>query len=190
MYNTINREEVRRSRRWYITPTTVLTRRFDALRHHQLANLRPFAQLLPGLETGHPVTVGQSPAYDFSVCDELKGVFLVSVSDCSECDSYAGDWPTVTGCPVSNPGNNCANGLKLANWWWRRASKRLVKTVFCDQRSILECLTVPQSKHAEVGTTVLHVLNFARMCVCSRVCETGKCQTNGKHTVSHNTRFS
>ena len=26
---------------------------------------RPFAQLLPGLETGHPVTVGQSPAYDF-----------------------------------------------------------------------------------------------------------------------------
>ena len=25
--------------------------------------------------------------------------------------SYAGDWPTVTGCPVSNPDNNCANGL-------------------------------------------------------------------------------
>ena len=72
---------------------------------------RPFAQLLPGLETGHPVTVGQSPAYDFSVSDEQKGVFLVSVSDCSECDSYAGDWLTVTGCPVSNPGNNCANSL-------------------------------------------------------------------------------
>ena len=71
---------------------------------------RPFAQLLPGLET-HPVTVGQSPAYDFSVSDEQKAVFLVSVSDCSECDSYAGDWPTVTGCPVSKPGNNCANGL-------------------------------------------------------------------------------
>ena len=72
---------------------------------------RPFAQLLPGLETGHPVTVGQSPAYDFSVSDEQKAVFLVSLSDCSECDSCAGDWPTVTGCPVSNPGNNCANGL-------------------------------------------------------------------------------
>ena len=72
---------------------------------------RPFAQLLPGLETGHPVTVGQSPAYDFSVSDEQKAVFLVSFSDCSECDSYAGDWPTVTGCPVSNPGNNCANSL-------------------------------------------------------------------------------
>ena len=71
----------------------------------------PFAQLLPGLETGHPVTVGQSPAYDFSVSNEQKGVFLVSVSDCSVCDSCAGDWPTVTGCPVSNPGNNCANGL-------------------------------------------------------------------------------
>ena len=52
---------------------------------------RPFAQLLPGLETGHPVTVGQSSAYDFSVSDEQKAVFLVSVSDFSECDSYAGD---------------------------------------------------------------------------------------------------
>ena len=75
---------------------------------------RPFAQLLPGLETGHPVTVGQSLAYDFSVSEKQKAVFLVSVSDCSVCDSCAGDWPTVTGCPVSNPGNmflNCANGL-------------------------------------------------------------------------------
>ena len=51
----------------------------------------PFAQLLPGLETGHPVTIGQSPAYDFSVSDEQNAVLLVSVSDCSECDSYAGD---------------------------------------------------------------------------------------------------
>ena len=24
---------------------------------------------------------------------------------------HEGDWPTVTGCPVSNPGSNCANGL-------------------------------------------------------------------------------
>ena len=37
---------------------------------------RPFAQLLPGLETGHPVMVGQSPAYDFSVSDEQKAVFF------------------------------------------------------------------------------------------------------------------
>ena len=56
---------------------------------------RPFAQLLPGLETGHPVTVGQSPAYDFSVSAEQKGVFLVSVSDCSECDSHP-DAPSLT----------------------------------------------------------------------------------------------
>ena len=48
---------------------------------------RPFAQLLSGLETGHPVAVGHSSAYDFSVFDEQKAVFLVSVSDCSECDS-------------------------------------------------------------------------------------------------------
>ena len=38
------------------------------------------SQLLPGLETGHPVTVDQSPAYDFSVSEEQKAVFLVSVS--------------------------------------------------------------------------------------------------------------
>ena len=52
---------------------------------------RPLAQLLPGIETGHPVTIGQSPAYDFSVFDEQKAAFLVSFLDCSECDSYAGD---------------------------------------------------------------------------------------------------
>ena len=37
------------------------------------------------------MTVGQSPAYDFSVFDEQKALLLVSVSDISECDSYAGD---------------------------------------------------------------------------------------------------
>ena len=58
--------------------------------HCALCN-RPFAQLLPGLETGHPVMVGQSPAYDSSVSDEQKAVFLVSVSDCSVCDSCTGD---------------------------------------------------------------------------------------------------
>ena len=53
---------------------------------------RSFA-LLSGLETGHSVAVGQSPAYDFSVFDEQKAVFLVSVSDCSECDSSGLDKP-------------------------------------------------------------------------------------------------
>ena len=65
----------------------------NEIKHVHAASLsnRPFAQFLPGLETGHPVTIGQSPAYDFSVSDEQTAVFLVSVSDCSECDSYAGD---------------------------------------------------------------------------------------------------
>ena len=53
----------------------------------------PLAQLFSGLETGHPVMVGQSPAYDFSVFDEQKAVFLVSVLDCSECDSSSLDHP-------------------------------------------------------------------------------------------------
>ena len=70
-----------------------------------------FAQLLPGLETGHPVTVGQSPAYEShseqSETETRKTAFCSSES----LKSYADDWPTITGCPVSNPGNNCANGL-------------------------------------------------------------------------------
>ena len=36
----------------------------------------PFAQLLPGLETGHPVTVGQSPTCSFSVSDGREVLFL------------------------------------------------------------------------------------------------------------------
>ena len=31
---------------------------------------------MPGLETGHPVTIGQSPAYDFSVKTSRKLFFL------------------------------------------------------------------------------------------------------------------
>ena len=51
---------------------------FSVVRLAAAALNRPFAQLLPGFETGHPVTVGQSraPAYDFSVSDEQKAVFL------------------------------------------------------------------------------------------------------------------
>ena len=48
---------------------------------------RPFALLLSGLETGHPTAGSPSPACDFSVSDEQKAVFLLSVLDCSECDS-------------------------------------------------------------------------------------------------------
>ena len=39
-------------------------------------SVRPFAQLLPGLETGHPVTVGQSPTCSFSVSDGREVLFL------------------------------------------------------------------------------------------------------------------
>ena len=48
---------------------------------------RPFAQLLSGLETGHPAAASPSSPCDFGVFDEQKAVFLVSVSDFSECDS-------------------------------------------------------------------------------------------------------
>ena len=48
---------------------------------------RPFAQLLSGLETGHPAAAGPSSACDFCVSDEQKAVFLVSVLNFSECDS-------------------------------------------------------------------------------------------------------
>ena len=72
---------------------------------------RPFAQLLPGLETGHPVTVGQSPAHE-SHTEQFETETRKTAFCWSETlKSYAGDWPTVAGCPVSNPGNNCANGL-------------------------------------------------------------------------------
>ena len=53
---------------------------------------RPFAQLLPGLETGHPVTVDQSSAYDFSVKMSRKLFFLSPFQAVlAECDSCAGD---------------------------------------------------------------------------------------------------
>ena len=37
---------------------------------------RPFAQLLSGLETGHPAAAGPSPAYDFSVSTSETLFFL------------------------------------------------------------------------------------------------------------------
>ena len=54
---------------------------------------RPLARSLCGLETGHPAVAGSSPAWDFSVFDKQKAVFLVFVLDCSECDSSGLDHP-------------------------------------------------------------------------------------------------
>ena len=59
------------------------------------------------------VTVGQSPAYEShseqSKTETRKTAFCSSET----LKSYAGDCSTVTGCPVSNPGYNCANGLLI-----------------------------------------------------------------------------
>ena len=44
---------------------------------------------MSGFETGHPAAAGplRMPAFDFSVSDEQDAAFLVSVMDCSDCDS-------------------------------------------------------------------------------------------------------
>ena len=78
-------------RRLHRMASDLIDAEFALCRCQCVALNRPFAQLLPGLEKGHPVTVGQSPAYDFSVSDEQICAALVSVFDCSECDSYADD---------------------------------------------------------------------------------------------------
>ena len=72
---------------------------------------RPFAQLLPGLETEHPVTVGQSPAHESHIEQSETETRKTAFGSSETLKSYAGDGPTVTGCPVSIPGNNCGNGL-------------------------------------------------------------------------------
>ena len=66
---------------------------------------RPFAQLLPRLETaGHPVTVGQLPAYESHSEQSEKETRKTAFCSSETLKSYAGDWPIVTRCPVSNPG--------------------------------------------------------------------------------------
>ena len=72
---------------------------------------RPFAQLLPGLETGHPVTVGQSPTCSFSVSDGREVLFLspfravLGAVHVQVTDRPSPDAPSLT------QANNCANGL-------------------------------------------------------------------------------
>ena len=63
----------------------------------------------PGL-TGHPVAVGQSPAHESRTEQSETETRKTAFCSSETLKSYAGDWPTATGCPVSNPGNNCANG--------------------------------------------------------------------------------
>ena len=72
---------------------------------------RPFAQLLPGVETGHPVTVGQSPTCSFSVSDGREVLFLspfravLGAIHVQVIDRPSPDAPSLT------QTNNCANGL-------------------------------------------------------------------------------
>ena len=74
------------------------------------ASNRPFAQLLPGLETGHPVTVGQSPTCSFSVSDGREVLFLspfravLGAIHVQVTDRPSPDAPSLT------QTNNCANG--------------------------------------------------------------------------------
>ena len=75
---------------------------------------RPFAQLLPGLETGHPVTVGQSPTCSFSVSDGREVLFLspfravLGAIHVQVIDRPSPDAPSLT------QTNSCANGLLLS----------------------------------------------------------------------------
>ena len=77
---------------------------------------RPFAQLLPGLETGHPVTVGQSPTCSFSVSDGREVLFLspfravLGAIHVQVTDRPSPDAPSLT------QTNNCANGLLPQPW--------------------------------------------------------------------------
>ena len=72
---------------------------------------RPFAQILPGLETGHPVTVGQSPTCSFRVSDGREVLFLspyravLGAIHVQVTDRPSPDAPSLT------QANNCANGL-------------------------------------------------------------------------------
>ena len=65
-------------------------------------------------------------------CSQLPKSMVSAATVIGNTDIIAGDWPTVTGCPVSNPGNNCANGLLYAS------SNRLV-CFACNQRWKINC---------------------------------------------------
>ena len=105
----------------------------------------PLAQLLPGLETGNPVTVGQSPAYDFSVSDEREAVFfsspfptVLSAIHMQVTDRPSPDAPSLTQakivqmvyCPLSCPHWNSVR------WWCKgRAKRGHVSCLWFDVRS-------------------------------------------------------
>ena len=72
---------------------------------------RPFAQLLVWVRDGAS-SDGLSITCTWIAPSTAGNGDKKSTSRPSETlKLHVGDWPTVTGCPVSNPGNNCANGL-------------------------------------------------------------------------------
>ena len=72
---------------------------------------RPFAQLLVWVRDGASGD-GRSITCTWIAPRTARNGDKKSTSRPSETlKLHVGDWPTVTGCPVSNPGNNCANGL-------------------------------------------------------------------------------
>ena len=74
-------------------------------------NNRPFAQLLVWVRDGASGD-GRSITCTWIAPRTARNGDKKSTSRPSETlKLHVGDWPTVTGCPVSNPGNNCANGL-------------------------------------------------------------------------------
>ena len=72
---------------------------------------RPFAQLLAWVRDGASGD-GRSVTCTWLAPRTARNGDKKSTSRPSETlKQHVGDWPTVTGCPVSNPGNNCANGV-------------------------------------------------------------------------------
>ena len=76
-----------------VYPFCLRGRLFCALAWHFSRCNRGLFQRLSGFETGHPAAAGPLPAFDFSVSDEQGVAFLVSVMDCSDCDSSGLDSP-------------------------------------------------------------------------------------------------
>ena len=58
---------------------------------HWMTSNRPFAQLLPGLETGHPVTVGQPPAHESHRVQSETETRKTAFCSSETLKSYTGD---------------------------------------------------------------------------------------------------